>query len=353
MRLRNQAIAVPATTDVAELVARFGAVQAQDYRGGLWALGLRLPGATEADVERAIEERRIVRSWPLRGTLHFSAAADLRWMLAHFAPRVLARERRRLHDEFGLDDAEFARVRSVLEEALEGGRSLSRPALYGLLESRGIASAGQRGIHVLGWLAQQGVICHAGRDGRQPTFALLDEWLPPAPPLSRDEALAELASRYFASRGPASVADFTWWSGLAPAEARCAHERVQGGLQRHEIDERVLWSGPVAHEPLSATARVQLLPAWDEYAVAYKDRGDVLAMEHSKRAGNGIFSPVVVADGRIAGTWKRRIERGGVRVDVAPLSPWSNVIRKACAAAALRYAAFLGLPLAAIRIGEA
>jgi hypothetical protein len=353
MRLHNQAIAAPATTDVAALVARFGAVQAQDYRGGLWALGLRIPGATEAEIECALDERRIVRSWPLRGTLHFTAAADLRWMLAHFAPRVLERERRRLRDEFGLDDAVFARARSVLEQALHGGRRLSRPALYELLESRGIASAGQRGIHVLGWLAQQGVICHAGRDGRQPAFALLEEWLPPAPSLSREQALAELASRYFTSRGPAGVADFTWWSGLAPAEARRALELARPGLQCDEIDGRVLWSAPVQGEIPHASSRVHLLPAWDEFAVAYKDRGDVLATELSKRAGNGIFSPVAVVDGRIDGTWKRSLERGAVSVVVKALSPWSKVIRKACIAAAVRYAAFLGVPLHAARIEDA
>lgn len=353
MRLHNQAIAAPAEADVAALVARFGAVQAQDYRGGMWALGLRLPGATEADIERALDERRIVRSWPLRGTLHFTAAADLRWMLAHFAPRVLERARRRLRDEFGLDDAVFARARSVLEQALQGGHRLSRPALYSLLESHGIASAGQRGIQVLGWLAQQGVICHAGRDGRQPLFAMLDEWLPPAPSMSRDEALAELASRYFASRGPAGVADFAWWSGLAPAEARGALERAQPGLQCHEFDGRALWSAPAQGETSRASSRVHLLPAWDEYAVAYKDRSDVLALELSKRAGNGIFSPVVVVDGRIDGTWKRNMQRGGVRVDVKALSPWSKVIRKACVAAAVRYAAFLGVPLHAARIEDA
>src|SRR5919112_226736 len=91
LRLHTQGIGLSRFENPADVVRWFGAVQAQDYLGALWALGLRLPGAVEVEIERAVDDRSIVRTWPLRGTLHFVAAEDVRWMLALLAARVLRR----------------------------------------------------------------------------------------------------------------------------------------------------------------------------------------------------------------------------------------------------------------------
>src|SRR5207237_2162453 len=191
------------------------------YPGALWAVGLRTRDATEAAIEQAIAERTIVRTWPMRGTLHFVAPEDARWMLQLLTPRVVAANARRVYQQSNLDDATFARSKDLFVDALQGGKQLPRPSLYKVLEAAGISVAGQRGLFILQRLSSEGLICFAARQGKQPTFALLDEWVPislsktPA----RDQALAELALRYFTSHGPATVQDFAWWSGLPAADA--------------------------------------------------------------------------------------------------------------------------------------
>ena len=176
-RLANQQIADPTLTRPADVVAWLGAMQAQDYLGALWAIGLRLPGAREATVEQALADRSIVRTWPMRGTLHFVAAADARWMLALLAPRTMAQAAGRFR-QLGLDDDAFALSRDACIAALQGGRQLTRAALYQVVEAAHVSTAGQRGIHILWRLAHEQLICFGARAGKQQTFALLDEWAP-------------------------------------------------------------------------------------------------------------------------------------------------------------------------------
>jgi hypothetical protein len=345
-RLRNQRIAGAGFEQPGSVVAWMGAVQAQDYLGALWALGLRTETATEEAIERAIADRTVVRTWPMRGTLHFVAPADVRWMLALLTPRVIAGQRSR-HRQLGLDQAVFDRSRDLLTGALEGGRQLTRAALFEILEAAGIATAGQRGIHILARLAYDGLLCFATRYGKQQTFALLEEWVPAAKPLARDEALAELAGRYFTSHGPATLQDFTWWSGLTVADAKVGIELAGPRLEQRVVDGRTYWfaaEGAVpAASPASSTA--WLLPPFDEYTVAYKDRSAVLDPARGGLvSSNGIFYPTIVLDGQVVGTWKRSFKKGSVAITLSPFSPLKKKERQAVAVAAERYGAFLGLP---------
>lgn len=342
-RLHGHRLVGAGFADAEAAVAMQLAVQAQDYAGALWGVAQRVRGADEASIERALAGRRLVRSWPLRGTLHLVAAADLRWLLALAGTRSLQRHKLRLRRDFDLDDGVIASARKVCERALGGGRALTRDALYARFDAAGIATAASRGLHLLWWLAHEGTVCFGPRAGKQHTLVLLDDWLPPAPPRSREDALATLARRYFASRGPASVQDFAWWSGLAAADAAAAHESVRASLAVERIDAVEYWYEPAEPAPRGG-ARVHLLPAWDEYTVAYRERGAFLDAAHASRAGNGIFKPALLADGRIAGTWKRTLRKTGVEIVadwfVEPAAP----LRKAFDAAASRYAAFLGVP---------
>ena len=342
-RLRNQRIAGSGFARPGDVVAWMGAVQAQDYLGALWALGLRTKSAREETVEKAVADRKIVRTWPMRGTLHFVAPADIRWMLALLTPRVIAGQRGR-HRQLELDQSVFDRSRDLFTRDLEGGRQLTRDAAYETLEAAGVSTAGQRGIHILAQLAQEGLLCFAARQGKQQTFALLEEWVPPAKPLERDEALAELAGRYFTSHGPATVQDFTWWSGLTVADARTGIELAGPRLERETIDGQDYWlsAKEPAARPDSPTA--WLLPPFDEYTVAYKDRSAVLDPAQGKLMSiNGIFYPVIVVDGRAVGTWKRAFKKGSVVITLSPFAPLEKKELQAIAAAAERYGAFLGL----------
>ena len=204
LRLYNQQIVSTRLKKPEEVAAWLGGMQGQDYAGCKWSFGLRLPDATDADIEQAIACRTIIRTWPMRGTLHFVAAADVRWMLDLLAPRNIAGSARR-HKQLELDEATFSRCRDIFIKALHGGRQLTRDDLYKLLEDAGISMNSQRGYHILWRSALDGIICFSAQRGRQQTFALLDEWAPGAVKLPRGEALAELAKRYFNSRGPATL----------------------------------------------------------------------------------------------------------------------------------------------------
>jgi hypothetical protein len=326
----------------AEVVRWLGAVQAQDYAGSLWGIGLRTARAGESDVEHAIADRSIVRTWPMRGTLHFVAAGDVRWMVALLAPRVLARTAGRRR-QLGLDAATLAKSRTRLEKALAGGGAMTRPEIYALLERSGISTKDQRGIHVLAHLAMQGVLCFGERRGRQPTFVLLDEWLPPSPSVARDEALGELTRRYFTSHGPATVDDFAWWSGLPLGDARRGLEVAGKALVRTNVEARTYWSAPSRATPRRGCV-AHLLPAYDEYTVAYRDRGAFLDAAHVERTRNGIFSSVVTLDGRIAGTWRRWATRDRLVVTIDLFDRPSRAAHRALETVVKRYAEFLALP---------
>jgi hypothetical protein len=217
--------------------------------------------------------------------------------------------------------------------------------LYEILDAAGVSTAGQRGIHILARLAQDGLLCFAARQGKQQTFALLEEWVPPARMLTRDEALAELAGRYFASHGPATLQDFTWWSGLTVADAKRGIELADLRLKQELLDGRAYWSAAAASGEGPAPRQAYLLPPFDEYTVAYRDRGAVLDPAHGGLvSGNGIFHPVIVLDGQVAGTWKRTFQKKAVVITLSPFASLKKKERQAIAEAAERYGAFLGMP---------
>jgi hypothetical protein len=343
-RLASQRVARPPGDDPAEVVRWMGAVQAQDYLGALWAVGARTSGATEQAVAAALAAGRIVRTWPMRGTIHLVAPEDVRWMLALLTPRVVQRTQGRLR-QLDLDGATLAASERVLTAALEGGRHLTRPELFAALERAGIATTGQRGIHILGQLAQAGLLCFGAHAGKQPTFTLLDEWVPATPARSRDEALAALTVRYFTSHGPATLQDFCWWAGLTVADARAGLGAVAGQLavaqvagQSYYYDERA--AAPEGH------GRPFLLPPFDEFLIAYRDRGASLDPAFSGQVNpgaNGIFQPIVVVGGRVVGTWRRTLKARRVELTASPFEPWEQGQPHGLAAAAEEYGRFLGV----------
>jgi hypothetical protein len=342
VRQTNQHISRPTLDDPAALVHWFGAVQAQDYLGGLWAVGLRMRSATEASVEAAIARREIVRTWPMRGTLHFVAAEDVRWILPLLTPRVISATASR-YRSLELTGPVFTRAAKVAEKALEGGKTIRRDALYELWSAAGVATHDSRGLHLLGHLSQTGLLCFGARDGKQQTFALLEEWVPAMKTFARDEALGHLALRYFTSHGPASVHDFAWWSGLTITESRAAVGSVASRLDSEDVDGRTLWFA--ASQAARSSRTAYLLPAWDEFTVAYRDRNDILDPAHAKRvnAGGGVLKPVIVVDGQVLGTWQRRLGKKGVTISATYFAKQNRPSADAIAGVTKRYAAFLGV----------
>ena len=346
-RLYNQGIAQSRFTSALEVVSWLGAVQAQDYPAAKWAVGLRLPGSSLAAGEAAVARREIVRTWALRGTLHLLAAAELRWLLGLVGPGMVARQAS-YHRRQGLDTDTFDRSDRLMQAALQGGNSLTRMEMAAAMNDGGVATPGLRLNFLLYRAALQGLICQGELRGKQETFVLLEEWLPPVPPLGPQQALAELARRYFTSRGPATLKDFTWWCGLPAAQARAGLELVQDELAQRELNGQVYWqapTSPAAHPSPS----LRLLPAFDEYLIGYSDRNAVLDPQHIKEVyGGNVFNPTIVVDGQVSGTWKRSLRKGTVEVAAQPFAPFSPGEKAAFEAEARDYARFMGLELAAV-----
>lgn len=347
-RLANQRVIDRPFTEPAAVVAWLGALQAQDYLGALWSIGLRLSpnlSPTEALIEQAIANRTLVRTWPMRGTLHFVAAADVRWLLQLLTPRQIQHFAGR-YRQLELDDAIFAQSQALFAKVLQGGNELTRDELMQALEQNGIVTTGQRGYHMLGRAAQDGLICFGARSGKQQTFVLLDEWVPPTPPRDRDEALAELARRYFTSHGPATVHDLARWAGITITDARRGLAAIQRELQQAKIDDQLYWLPHSLPVPISQAEAVYLLPGFDEFVLGYGNRNAVLDPTFADRicpGGNGVFSPTVVIDGTIRGTWKRSLKKGGVTVDWTPFATFTPSAEAALRVAAAQYGKFLGM----------
>ncbi len=347
-RLMNQRIAGPPCAQPGDAVRWLGALQAQDYRGALWAIGLRTAGATERDIEQALAGRAIVRTWPMRGTLHCVASQDVRWLLALLTPRVIAHSAGR-YRQLELDEATFDRSKEVFARALQGGQQLTRDDMLQALAQANIATTGQRGYHLLRRAAQDALICFGAPHGRHQTFVLLDEWVPESSGRTRDEALAELTTRYFTSHGPATAQDLMHWSGLTTAEVKTGLGVAGPALTRATIGEQVYWLPRETPALSSGTPTIHLLPGFDEYLLGYRDRRAVLDPIHAQRicpGNNGMFSPTLVVDGQVTGVWQRTLKKAAVVVEVAPFRPLTSAEEHALGAAAERYGAFLGLPVA-------
>ncbi len=331
-----------------DVVRWLGAMQAQEYLQALWAIGLRTQSATAADVEQAIAAGRIIRTWPMRGTLHFVAPEDAKWMLALSAPRRLAANSLRRR-QLEIDEDIIVRSHRLFHDALKGGNRLTRSAMMTLLESEGIDPKGQRGYQLLWYTAQTGLICIGPVEGKQETFVLMDEWVPNARELSREDSLSELARRYFASRGPASVQDLAWWAGITVADAKAGLETIRSDLTAEEKDGKQYWMRK--DEPgrrVRAERGAHLLPGFDEYLLGYKDRGAVLAADHAPKivpGGNGMFFPMIVVDGQVVGTWKRAVKTSSVEITLNPFVPLGHA-EEHLLEASERYSRFIGLRLA-------
>ena len=319
-------------------------MQGQDLPGVKWSVGVRAGDAREPDIDAALDAGEIVRSWPLRGTLHLVPADDLPWLLALTAERSVASAAKR-RASLGLSDADVERARLAAVGALPGRQALGRAALLAAIEAGGVSTAGQRGYHILWYLAQTRTLVLGPADGRQQAFARLDAWIPNPRRLERDEALGELAWKYFRSHGPATAEDLARWSGLTMREVRRGLDIGGGRLTTIEIEDTTYHLGAEVLDAPGPTAAVVLLPGFDEYILGYQDRSAVLSPEHANAivpGANGMFKPTIVVDGEVAGTWSRRVATRVVHIDAIPFAPLSVAAVAGLEAAAEAYGRYIG-----------
>jgi hypothetical protein len=352
LRLLNQRLLESPFEQPAQVVSWLGAVQAQDFLAALWAVGQRMQAASQSAVVKAFNAGSLLRTHVLRPTWHFISPADIRWMLALTAPRINAQSAYQ-YRRLGLDEAVFECSNAVLEGELKGGRQLTRDELGTALVQAGIAIPERLALTYLMMRAElDGVICSGARRGKQFTYALLAERAPEAIILTREESLAELARRYFTSHGPASLHDFSWWSGLTISEARRGVELAGSLLTSEVVEGRTCWFAPLVAPPAAASAdqsqAAHLLPNFDEYSVGYAERSALvdprLAAKVNVQDAFVLLGPLVLVDGLACGTWKRTLNKGSVLIELNPFTELADSTREAVRRAAQRYGEFLEIP---------
>ena len=324
------------------IVARLGGVQAQDYDGARWSIGIRLPHAVEQEIEAAIASQRIIRTWALRGTLHLLAAADVHWLLALLAPIVVSGNQRR-YGELELDEETFVRSGRLIRACLGDGHPRTRSEICAVLEREGISTNGQRAPYLLQRAALEGAICLGPNLGRESTYTVLPRPEGQVACGTPKEALAALAERYFTSHGPATIRDFAWWSGLPASVAREALESTTS-LRSMKWGQTTMWAGN--EQPSQSSLPLEsayLLPPFDGCLLDYKDRSAVLDPAFGRRvnAGGGTIKPVVMLDGRVAGIWKQRKTKDDIQVSIEPFRDIGKGERDAVESAARRYGLYL------------
>jgi hypothetical protein len=347
-RLHNQLLSQTECTGPAQVVEQLGAVQSQDYAGAKWALAQRLKDpTTDAAIDKAFNEGKILRTHVMRPTWHFVAPGDIRWLLMLTGPRVHTGNAF-MYRKLELDKNIIKKSYKVLEKVLQGNKQLTRTELSVAFEKAGIIATGVRLGYFMMSAELDGLICSGGRKGKQFTYALLEERAPRVRPLKRDEALAELVRRYFTTRGPATLHDFTWWSGLTMADAKKGIEMVKPEFVNEILDGQAYWFADSSTPVREKSPTAHLLPNYDEYFIGFKDRSAIAQV--ANRAGvksddPALIAHVIIMDGQVVGGWRRTITKSAVILEQNLLTDLKRSEERALAREADRYSEFLQLPV--------
>ncbi|MET3809434.1 winged helix DNA-binding domain-containing protein [Arthrobacter sp. UYEF3] len=352
LRLASHGLAGPGFGSAPGAVRSMTALQAQDLQASLWAVGQRVPGSRVSDVRSALDRGEIVRSWPMRGTLHLLAPEDLRWILDITSGRLIRALTGR-HRDLGISAADVDAAAEAALLRVAGRAAASRAELFQAFEQAGQSTAGQRGIHLLAVLCQRGLLVQGPLAGNQQLMVAFDDWITESRSLGRAEGIAEWLLRYFRSHGPATERDFAWWSGIPLTETRAALAEVRHQLAELQFEGTRYWLSPetaaLLDEGVPGARTVLALPGFDEFLLGYTDRSIVLPAQHADRivpGGNGIFKKTLVAGGEVVGTWAGPAKGRGAAVVPEPFDG-VNGLRPAALKSfelqAAKYRRFLGI----------
>ncbi|MBP9812014.1 AlkZ family DNA glycosylase [Candidatus Gracilibacteria bacterium] len=353
-RLSSHGLETYQFTTPAEVVRHYGAIQAQDIGQATWVIGSRIENSTEDIVRYACRDGSIVRTWPMRGTLHYMDPRNVKWMVSLCASKTLSGFPKR-REFLGITDTHAERSLEIMDQVLRGGKSLTRTELSKALEEHGIPMQTQWMYHLSCYAGTLGLICFGPPTEKEETFVLTSEWVKESINLNHDEQLAELAEMYFRGHSPATIDDLAWWCGLGKTECRKAVSMIEHKLEKLEYNgkEYYIFPSSGAYEgskksdtwilPSSEGRNIRLIGGFDEYFLGYKDRSLVANIEHYSRlfTSNGIFFPLIIQDGRAIGSWKREFKKEKIffTLDVIPgYSCDMDTLKKECE----RYTKFSG-----------
>jgi DNA glycosylase AlkZ-like len=341
LRLHNQLLTHKVFKKAGEVVSWFGAVQSQDYEGAKWAIGQRIEGSTDSMIQEAFDKGHILRTHVMRPTWHFVSPADIKWLLALTGNRVNAACMTTFR-QVQLDDKIFKTSNTIITKALQKGKPLTRNELKIALQKKGIRTDDIRMICLLLRAEIDGLICSGPRQGKQFTYMLLNERVPTSITFNKDEALAEIAKRYFNSHGPATIKDFAWWSGLTITDAKKAVEMIKSSLLYEMAENEIFWFSSSLPPIKENKPVIHLLPAFDEYTVAYKNRNLILHKASALQSSMEILNPVIVQKGQVVGKWKRVVNKKNVTIETTPFIYISQSANKNIRSAVKSFAKFLG-----------
>lgn len=343
-RLISQKVTESDINGAKELVSYMGAIQAQDYAMSKWAVGVRLREPMLRQIDDSLLKGEIIRIHALRPTWHLVSADDVHWMLKLTSSRIKSSMAAR-NKQLELTEAVLNRTNSILEKKLVSGIPMTRTELADELAKSGIRTDENRLSHILFSAELEAIICSGPEKENKQTYALLHHIVPVKKDLSRDESLAELARRYFTSRSPATIYDFAWWSNLSLTEIRKAVDLIGSdfhsetvGSQQFILPESFAW-------PQQTVNLVRLLPSYDEFLISYRDRSSSLSVVDNPKtvSTNGIFFPIVVVNGQVAGLWQRSVNKNKVSVYANLFKPIGKTKNIQIEKQAGRFGRFLGI----------
>lgn len=355
IRLSSHGLETYQFTTPAEVVRHYGALQAQDIGQATWVIGSRIENSTEGMVRNACRDGSIVRTWPMRGTLHYMDPRNVKWMLSLCASKTLSGFPKR-REFLGITDTHAERSLEIMDQVLRGGKSLTRTELSKTLEENGIPMQTQWMYHLSCYAWTLGLICFGPPTDKEETFVLTDEWIADSANLNTDEQLAELARMYFRSHSPATLDDFSWWCGLGKTECRKGIHLIETEMEKEEYNRkiyyhfpsswtewRIQWFGNADFSFHSEWRRLRFIWGFDEYFLGYKDRTLVADIEHHRKlfTVNGIFFPLILENGKAIWVWKREFKKDRIifKIDILPgLKGDINLFKNECEA----YARFMG-----------
>lgn len=341
LRLQNQQIGGTRFNSVKDLVYWMGAIQAQDYGMAKYAVGVRLKNATDQIIEDAITKGEIIRTHVLRPTWHFVSGQDIRWMLELTAKnlnRALSSNNKRLE----LDEKTFRKANTIIEKLLRDGKHQTRKELMAVLEKKGIKTNDLRAAHIMFRAETDLVVCNGIKRDKQFTYASFDERVPPTKRFSKEEAIAELAKRYFLSHGPATFHDFGWWSGLSIRDAKSGLEQIKSNLVCEKYRENSYWFANNQEDSKAKGNKIFFLPSYDEFLISYKSREISMDTKYSSRTftTNGIFNPIIVHNAKVIGIWKPQCKKD-ILINEYFFDNPSEKQKQLCAKAAWKFGRFM------------
>ncbi len=316
VRLLNQKIVGSGFRSPDEIVRWMGAMQAQDFSMAKWALGLRLVNSTEKNITDAFNKGEILRTHLMRPTWHFVSPDDIYWLLKLTAPQIKTSLKTR-HRNLELSEEIVRKSLKLIEKVLYKENNKTREELNSVLNKEKIRTDENRLSHILLLAELEGVICSGAVRGNKITYSLLSERVSEKITFTREESLAELACRYFSSHYPATLSDYSWWSGLSLSDARKGLELVRDDFHFENIDQEKYWLPNSFSAVESLDPTVVLLPAYDEFLISYRNRKAALSLMDQKRvvSTNGIFWPTIVNNGQVTGLWKKSTRNNTVLVE--------------------------------------